>query len=791
MLRNRLPLSFCLALLAAAPAGAQPFIYGITEGTILTGTNQCRLSPCRGPQLQITNVATGRLLNPDETALGGLGSHFGVAVAMSPDSQRAFVAIRDNTATDRLVIIDAATNEVAADLPVPDGIADLAVSPDSTRVYVASATAHSISLVDPASGAIVGTVTGLLRPPTSLALSPDGARLYVGNASAFELAIVDTAALTVTRVTLPAPAFDVAVSPDGSRVYAATGDAFSISIMDTTTLAITPRSVLPAQPARLALTPDGHRLLMTFHGSSGFGVLDLAADTFAIATAANTAGGALAMQPDGAHVYLRAAQGMLDVDVAAATVVRTLPGGGIDFAVTPPNACLFEVPPQDRWFGRNGGTGTISVPAPAGCSWNVQHPVNAALLTFTAATSGDGPASLTYSVSPQPPGSIDARREIVRIAGQNVSIVETFPRIQIDTPSEGLAGPSFTLAGWAIDIDGTEFEEYWPAFYTNTGPGVDTVHVWAYPDPGSGKAPFFLGAAQYGGERPDVADAFGDQYEPSSFSLDVSGLAPGTYQLIAYARGRCGAFDNHASVIVTVATAAPAMALDTPLNGSTADAPLTISGWAVDRAAASGTGVDAVHVWAFPTDGRAPIFLGAAAYGLNRPDVGLLFGARFAASGFSLTAAGLPTGAYHITASAHSSVQHAFTAVRSAAVTVLSSRVVIDTPQPGFSGPQPLRIAGWAADFAATSGAGIDAIHVWAYPSNGGAPIFAGVAQIGIARPDVAAVYGGALANAGYQIDVTGLPAGTYTFVVWAHSAVTGRFERCATVTVTITITTG
>jgi hypothetical protein len=111
---------------------------------------------------------------------------------------------------------------------------------------------------------------------------------------------------------------------------------------------------------------------------------------------------------------------------------------------------------------------------------------------------------------------------------------------------------------------------------------------------------------------------------------------------------------------------------------------------------------------------------------------------------------------------------------------------VIDTPRPGVSAAQPLRIAGWAADFAAASDAGIDAIHVWAYPSNGGAPIFSGVAQLGIARPDVAAVYGSALANAGYQLDVAGLPPGAYTFVVWAHSAVTGRFDRSAVVTVSV-----
>ena len=59
--------------------------------------------------------------------------------------------------------------------------------------------------------------------------------------------------------------------------------------------------------------------------------------------------------------------------------------------------------------------------------------------------------------------------------------------------------------------------------------------------------------------------------------------------------------------------------LESPVAGA-AGQPLEVRGWAVDGSATSGTGVDAVHVWAYPAAGN-PVFLGAATYGLSRPDV--------------------------------------------------------------------------------------------------------------------------------------------------------------------------
>jgi len=84
-----------------------------------------------------------------------------------------------------------------------------------------------------------------------------------------------------------------------------------------------------------------------------------------------------------------------------------------------------------------------------------------------------------------------------------------------------------------------------------SGPGIDVVDVWAFP---SGGGAIFLGTAQYGSERPDVAAVFGtNDALRSAFSLNAPALAPGTYQVAAYARSVVtGRFDQVASRTVIV-----------------------------------------------------------------------------------------------------------------------------------------------------------------------------------------------------------------------------------------------
>lgn len=101
-------------------------------------------------------------------------------------------------------------------------------------------------------------------------------------------------------------------------------------------------------------------------------------------------------------------------------------------------------------------------------------------------------------------------------------------RIVLHPKESGLAGALVIvdiadgglIAGWAIDTD------------AGSGTGIETLHVWAYPT--AGGPPIWIGAAAYGGERPDVAAIYGDRFLKSGYGLDVSGLAAGEYDLAVF-----------------------------------------------------------------------------------------------------------------------------------------------------------------------------------------------------------------------------------------------------------------
>src|SRR5699024_9949703 len=159
------------------------------------------------------------------------------------------------------------------------------------------------------------------------------------------------------------------------------------------------------------------------------------------------------------------------------------------------------------------------------------------------------------------------------------------------------------------------------------GTGIDAIHTWAFPT--AGGSPIFVGAATYGMARPDVAAAFGNSgFTSSGFSLPIPSLPRGSYRLIVYARRTGNATFDVSNGVDGDAdwSSRRRIEMDAPSDDQSVSGALAVAGWAVDLSAPSGSGIDAVHVWAFAEDGRAPVFLGAAQYGMDRPDVAAYFG---------------------------------------------------------------------------------------------------------------------------------------------------------------------
>lgn len=368
---------------------------------------------------------------------------------------------------------------------------------------------------------------------------------------------------------------------------------------------------------------------------------------------------------------------------------------------------------------------------------------------------------------------VDASSELYIVSlskGTIFRVVSAGPAMSLDGPAAGVAVQPFAVSGWAIDRRAA------------SGSGIDAVHVWAFPASGS---PIFMGAAPYGGARPDVGSIFGSQFTNSAFNLQIRGLTPGNYTLTAYTHSSVtGDFIDSRSVAVTVRNN-PKMSNDAPRDGSTVGPRFAVTGWALDAAAASGAGVDGVHVWAYPASGASPVFLGVASYGASRPDVGGIFGAQFTNTGYALLVPNLAFGRYQIVVFAHSTVSGSFDNSAVMNVTVSAdTQMSIDSPRAG-NVTRPFVVGGWAIDRAASSGTGVDAVHVWAFPTSGAAGQFLGAASFS-ARPDVASIYGAQFTNSGYTLSVSSLAAGTYDVIVYARSTVTNSFNAARVVRVTV-----
>jgi hypothetical protein len=346
------------------------------------------------------------------------------------------------------------------------------------------------------------------------------------------------------------------------------------------------------------------------------------------------------------------------------------------------------------------------------------------------------------------------------------------PAMALDGPGAGASiVQPYELSGWTVDTGAT------------AGTGMDAVHVWAFPD--SGAPGIFAGTATMFGRRDDVGAIFGSQFTNSGFHLTLTGLPAGGYHLQVFGHSTVTGTFNIAQVIpVIVPASSPLMAFDGPPSGSTVGSPFAVSGWTLDRSApaANGSGIDYIDGWAWPLQGGGAlgtgISLGRLTARTARQDVANIFGSQFLNSGFSFNISTLPAGSYRIVLFGHSVVAGAFNISRSVDVTVAGSAsnpaMVLDAPTNGATVSASFTVSGWAVDRGATTGTGVSAVHVWAFPTNGSAAVFLGAATYGTSRPDVASVLGNSrFTNSGYTLSATGLQHGvTYDIVAFMFSTV-------------------
>lgn len=187
-------------------------------------------------QIAVINTTTNMEIWPRLTVGGGPNG-----VAVSPNGTRAYVAnqysgtvsVIDTTTTPNTVVATVSVGS-GAGWPTADAIG-IAVNPLGTRVYVTNRDSNKVSVIDTATNAVTATVAAAAGP-LGIAINPTGTRAYVTNAGANTLSVIDTATNTV-MLTVPVGVYPtgVDVNPMGTMVYVANWSSNNVSIIDTNT----------------------------------------------------------------------------------------------------------------------------------------------------------------------------------------------------------------------------------------------------------------------------------------------------------------------------------------------------------------------------------------------------------------------------------------------------------------------------------------------------------------------------------------------------------------------------
>jgi hypothetical protein len=632
------------AIVAAVPAAAQPFLYSIH------GQDPCDASGCASFRIVVTNARTGEVVNADDPPLLGRGEGIIYSVTASADGRRLFVSVGRNEGVGSLIAINTTTNREIARVTISPSMWMLVAAPDGRALYGTNPLDGRFFTIDPDTLTVVRTLR--VGYPYSIATSADGGLIAVAEPNPSALTLIDAPSVTVrARVAMPDFAQRVALSGNGTRAYVASyGSRGKLTVVDTASAAVVGTiDTGTFLPTRLLVHPFSGRVYVTGQTAGAWGVLDQAG-VFTTYAADVRAGATMVLSPDWRQLYIAGRSGVLVVDTTSDTSSGSLPGGA-DLQVAVSTSCDFVLPRQDSVFTPAGGSGTIVVPAPPGCEWAVQNQSLPVGVRLTSAAVGVGPGSVSYTMAPSGvPVSAG-----IRIAGQITRVTVEVPRVFLDFPRAGSAASPLVIAGWTLSQTVSE-----------TSNGIDVVHVWAFPV--GGGVPTFLGDVIPSVPRPDVAAVFGPAHQRSGFGLTAPWLRPGAYHIAAFGHSEAtGRFDAVAVVTVTATGESRAMSLDLPTDGfvvSPQETDVYLGGWAIDRAASFGSGVDVIHVWAYPDSGAAPRFVGEAAYGFLRPDVAALFGRSADKSGFSALLPKPPPGAYRLVVYARSTVTGQFDQAR-------------------------------------------------------------------------------------------------------------------------------
>ena len=225
--------------LAFAPDGKRFFVSGGDDNEVLifdfaaghaTEAGKIALGSAEYHALDSRQRADARRQGRGEYA-------FPAGISVSPDGAKLYVA---ENLTNKLAVVDLATQKVLTKIEVGEYPYDCLVSNDGQRVYVSNWGSRSVSIIETANLKVIGQVQ-VGDHPNDLELTRDGQTLYVANANSNTVSVIDTAQAkeieAISTALHPKSPIGstpnaVALSPNEKTLYVANADNNNIAVID-------------------------------------------------------------------------------------------------------------------------------------------------------------------------------------------------------------------------------------------------------------------------------------------------------------------------------------------------------------------------------------------------------------------------------------------------------------------------------------------------------------------------------------------------------------------------------
>jgi DNA-binding beta-propeller fold protein YncE len=281
-------------------------------------------------------VDPGAGLQVATVAEGGTTGH---EVIASPDGRIAYVPIYGDSGVGKpgtdgrnMIVIDIASRKIIGNVDFGRGVRPHCpmFGPKDGMLYVTTELEKAITIIDPQTLKIVGSIPTGQPESHMLAIAPDGKRGYTANVGPGTISVLDMEARkTIEVIPVSGEIQRIAVSTDGSKVFTSDQKKPQLAVLDTASHKIKTWIPLPGFGYGTAPTPDGRWLVVAVRTANKVAVVDLHTMTVAHVIDVPAAPQEVIVRPDGraAYVSCDASHKIAAINTSSWTVEKMIDAG--------------------------------------------------------------------------------------------------------------------------------------------------------------------------------------------------------------------------------------------------------------------------------------------------------------------------------------------------------------------------------------------------------------------------------------------------------------------------------